>query len=190
LPCRNADRDCAVPAVASTHPDHDPYDRRPQRHHERVARGGRSRPGSVAARPARCQAFDLCTADLIAVVHPGHELAQRDFVEPQDILPYRLISFSRSLPIGALVEKAFREARTPRRIAIKVNQSSVACALARAGAGVAVINTNITCLKFRPRSPINAQLLVSKNAPLSRAARMFITSMRTTVRLLQSQGFF
>jgi DNA-binding transcriptional LysR family regulator len=101
--------------------------------------------------------------------------------------------------IGALFEKAFREARTPRRIAIKVNQSSVACALARAGAGVAVIdpfwlvdarNTNITCLKFRPRSPINAQLLVSKNAPLSRAARMFIASMRTTVRLLQSRGFF
>lgn len=145
------------------------------------------------------RAIDLCTADLIAVVHPDHELAKRDFVEPQDILPYRLISFSRAQPIGALVDKAFREARTPRRIAIKVNQSSVACALARAGAGVAVIdpfwlvgarNDTITCLEFRPKSPINAQVLVSKNAQLSRPARMFIASMRSTLRQLQSQGFF
>jgi DNA-binding transcriptional LysR family regulator len=149
--------------------------------------------------PHDARAIDLVAADLIAVVNSNHELAQRAFVEPQDILPYRLISFSRAQPIGALVEKAFREAGTPRRIAIKVNQSSVACALARAGAGIAVIdpfwfvgarNDTITCLEFRPKSPIIAQVLVSQNAPLSRLARMFIASMRTTLRQLQSQGFF
>lgn len=149
--------------------------------------------------PHDARAIDLVAADLIAVVHSGHELAQYDVVGPQDILPYRLISFSRAQPIGALVEKAFREAKTPRRIAIKVNQSSVACALARAGAGVAVIDpfwlagtrdSAITCLKFHPTTPINAQVLVSKNAPLSRPARMFIASMRRTVRDLRRQGLF
>ncbi len=149
--------------------------------------------------PHDARAIDLIAADLIAVVHSSHELAQRDFVEPQDILPYRLISFSRAQPIGALVEKAFREAKTPRRIAIKVNQSSVACALARAGAGVAVIDPfwlvgtrdgAITCLKFHPKTSISAQVLVSTNAPLSRPTRMFIASMRRTVRDLQRQGLF
>lgn len=147
--------------------------------------------------PHDARAIDLCTADLVAVVGPSHPLAGLAMVEAGDLAPYPLISFSRSQPLGALVEQAFRKAGTPRRVAIEVNQSSVACALARAGAGVAVIDpfwlieapeNGIVCLKFAPSTPVTAQLLVSRGAPLSRTARLFLAAMRRTMQSLEAQG--
>ncbi len=143
------------------------------------------------------RAIELCTADLVAVVGPTHPLAGLAMVEAGDLTPYPLISFSRSQPLGALVEQAFRQAGTPRRVAIEVNQSSVACALARAGAGVAVIDpfwlieareNGVVCLKFAPATAVTAQVLVSRGAPLSRPARLFLATMRRTIKSLQVQG--
>jgi len=142
-------------------------------------------------------ALDLCVADLVAIVHPDHELARREAVEPCDIQPFPLISFSRSQPLGTLVEQAFREAGLARRIALEVNQSSVACALARAGAGIAVIDPfwliearehGVVCLKFRPKTPVVAQVLINKSTPLSRPVRRFLVTLRQTVQGLQRQG--
>lgn len=147
--------------------------------------------------PHDARAIDLCTADLVAVVSPSHPLATREMVEAADLASYPLISFSRSQPLGALVEQAFREAGTPRRVAIEVNQSSVACALARAGAGVAVIDpfwlieareNGIVCLKFAPKTALSAQLLISRSSSLSRPARLFLATLRRTVQSLQAQG--
>jgi DNA-binding transcriptional LysR family regulator len=82
-------------------------------------------------------------------------------------------------------------------VAIEVNQSSVARALARAGAGVAVIDPfwliearehGIMCLKFAPKTAVSAQVLVSRNSSLSRPARLFLATMRRTIQSLQAQG--
>jgi DNA-binding transcriptional LysR family regulator len=133
--------------------------------------------------------IDLRTDDLICVVHPAHPLAGRDSVTPRDLAPYPLISFSRTLPLGALVERSFRAAGVPRRIALEVNQSSVACALVRAGAGVAItdpfwfledLNSGLVRLALRPRTSVVAQLLVPRAAPLSRPARLFVETIRDT----------
>lgn len=149
----------------------------------------------LASHDAR--AIDLCTADLVAVVSPDHPLAGRGMVEAADLVPHPLISFSRSQPLGALVEQAFRQSGTPRRVAIEVNQSSVACALARAGAGVAVIDPfwliearehGVVCLKFAPHTAVSAQVLVSRSSALSRPARLFMATMRRTVRSLRASG--
>ncbi len=74
---------------------------------------------------------DLCASGLICAVHPEHPLAARRHVGPNDLAAYPLISFSRSLPLGALVEESFRAAGVARRIAIEVNQSSIACSRKR-----------------------------------------------------------
>lgn len=143
------------------------------------------------------RAIELCTADLVVVVNPSHPLAERTVVEAADLAPYPLISFSRSQPLGALVDQVFRQAGTPRRVAIEVNQSSVACALARAGAGVAVIDPfwlidareiGIVCLTFAPKTALSAQILISRSSSLSRPARLFLATLRRTVQSLQAQG--
>jgi DNA-binding transcriptional LysR family regulator len=138
-------------------------------------------------------AQDVCASELICAVHPGHPLAGRRSVGPADLEPYRLISFSRSLPLGALVEESFRAAGLRRRIAVEVNQSSVACAMARAGAGVAVIDPfwglgspepGIARIPLRPPVEIRAQILEPPGRPLSRLSRLFLDELRAAARAL------
>jgi DNA-binding transcriptional LysR family regulator len=139
---------------------------------------------------------ELCAGELICVVQPDHPLAVREAVEPADLAPYPLISFSRSLPLGHLVEQTFRAAGVPRRIALEVNQSSVACALARAGVGVAVIDPflliddrdhRVVRLRLRPSTRVSAQALVPRNAALSRPALLLITTIRRSARAFRQR---
>jgi DNA-binding transcriptional LysR family regulator len=129
----------------------------------------------------------LCAAELVCVVALDHPLAARAEVTPQDIAPYPLISFSRSLPLGRLVEKSFRDAGLERRIALEVNQSSTALALARAGVGVAVIDPylllddrehGVVRLRLKPRSIVKAQALVPSKGALTRPALMLLAAIR------------
>lgn len=131
--------------------------------------------------------IDLCVAELICVVHRDSPLASRDTISPKDLAGYPLISFRKTLPLGLVVEQAFAHAGVPQRVTMEVNQSSVACALARAGVGVAIIdpfwligNTdrNLVRIRFTPRAEVSAQVLVSKNTSMSRATRLFISSLR------------
>lgn len=137
------------------------------------------------------QLFELCSAELVCVVHPDNPLAARSQVTPKDLESYPLISFSRSLPLGMLVEKTFRDAGVPRRITLEVNQSSVACALARAGAGVAIVDPfwlmenrdhGLVRLKVQPRTKVVAQVLMPKNSNLSRPTRILIAELRKVAK--------
>jgi DNA-binding transcriptional LysR family regulator len=141
--------------------------------------------------------IELCETELICVVHPESQLAGRRVVEPKDLASYPLISFSRNLPLGSLVEQSFREAGTARQIALEVNQSSVACALVRAGVGVAVIDPfmlmdgrdhGVVRLRMRPAALVSAQALVPRDATLSRPALLFLGAIRKTMNALKRSG--
>ena len=75
--------------------------------------------------------------------------------------------------------------------------ASVPLALARAGAGVAVIDPfllmdwrdhGVVRLRLRPAIAVSAQALMPQNATLSRAALLFLATLRRTVETLQRQG--
>lgn len=129
----------------------------------------------------------LCAAELVCVVPLDHPLAGRMAVTPKDIAPYPLISFSRSLPLGRLVERSFLDAGLERRIALEVNQSSTALALVRAGAGVALIDPyllvdgrqhGVARIRLEPRSIVKAQALVPAAGTLSRSALLILAAIR------------
>jgi DNA-binding transcriptional LysR family regulator len=133
--------------------------------------------------------IELCSAELICVVRRDSPLARQSSVTPKDLADYPLISFRKTLPLGLVVEEAFQKAGVTQRIALEVNQSSVACALARAGTGVAIIDpfwliegrdSSLVRLKLRPRAEVSAQVLVSNGSSLSRPARLFLTALRKT----------
>ena len=134
----------------------------------------------------------LCTGALVCVVPPGHPLAGRARVSPADLAPYPLISFSRNLPLGHLVETAFRRAGEVRRIGLEVNQSSVACALVREGVGVAVIDPflldisrdrGVVPIPLTPSMPVTACGLVLSGTRMSRSALLFLSTIRRTARV-------
>ncbi len=133
--------------------------------------------------------IELCSADLICVVHESSPLAGCGTVSPQDLAEVPLISFRKTLPLGLLVNESFKEAGVTQKIALEVNQSSVACALARSGAGAAIIDpfwlldnheNQLIRLELRPRATISAQALVSRNTNLTRPARLFLAALRET----------
>ena len=133
--------------------------------------------------------IELCAAELVCIVPQDSPLATRGSVTPVDLADYPLISFRKTLPLGLLVEEAFRKAGVTQNFSLEVNQSSVACALVRAGAGVAIVDPfwlidnserGLVRLTLRPRAEVSAQALVSKNASLSRPAQLFLTALRKT----------
>jgi DNA-binding transcriptional LysR family regulator len=137
--------------------------------------------------------IELTSGPLIAVVAPGHPLAGRGAVSPRDLADYPLISFSRSLPLGHLVEQAFREAGVPRRIALEVTQSSLAAAMARAGIGVAVTDPfllldardhGVVRLALRPAPVVGAMALLPRQSQPGRAALLLLAALRRLARSL------
>ncbi len=134
---------------------------------------------------------DVCAAELVCVVHPDSPLAARVSVTPADLAPYPLISFGKTQPLGALIEDSFRRAGVVRRIAMEVTLTSVACSLARSGAGAAIIDPfhlwaprdhGVVTLRYQPSTEVKAQMLLPNNTPLSRSAQLFVAALRRIVR--------
>ena len=137
--------------------------------------------GHVEAR-----SIELCEVDLICVVNRQNPLAGRATVTLKDLAPYPLISFSRNLPLGQLVEQCFQKAGLRRRIACEVNQSSTACALVQADVGVAIIDAfwlmdqrspDLFRMTLVPRTKVAAHALVPKNTTMSRPARLMLQAI-------------
>lgn len=137
--------------------------------------------GHVEAR-----SIELCEVDLVCVVNRENPLADQAAVTLQDLAPYPLISFSRNLPLGQLVETCFQKAGLRRRIACEVNQSSTACALVQAGVGVAIIDAfwlmdraapDLARLSLQPRTKVAAHALVPKSTTMSRPARLMLKAI-------------
>lgn len=142
-----------------------------------------------AERLRGARVIDLCTVDMVCLVHPDSPLAGRQVVTPADLEPYPLISFDRSLPLGELLEGSYRKAGVARRTAIGITFTSVAYSLTRSGAGVAIIDPfyvrtrhdpDVVVLRFEPRTRVKAQLLLPSNTALPRAAQLFVAALRKT----------
>jgi DNA-binding transcriptional LysR family regulator len=112
-------------------------------------------------------ATEIGTSQLVCVVPKGHRLAEAGSISARDLEGEPLVSFSRTLAIGAAVESAFVEMGATRRIAIEVGQSFLACALVNAGAGVAVIDDlgigdlprGLLVKPFRPKHAVRLHAL-------------------------------
>jgi len=144
----------------------------------------------IPAEDSATLARELCAGDLVCITPQDHPLAGRRSIAASDLLAWPLISFSASLPIGALIEDAFERQGLRRAITIEVTQSSSACALVRAGAGVAVVDSfalsegaepGLAVLPFTPSVHIRAKLLSGRHRPPSRLARIFVGVVETIV---------
>jgi DNA-binding transcriptional LysR family regulator len=148
--------------------------------------------GHVEAR-----SIELCEVDLICVVNRQNPLVGRATVTLRDLAPYPLISFSRNLPLGQLVERCFQKAGLRRRIAFEVNQSSTACALVQIGVEVAIIDAfwlmdqrspDLCRMTLLPRTKVAAHALVPQNTTMSRPARLLLQAIESAAADLTRRG--
>ena len=123
---------------------------------------------------------DLQRAELGCVLPPGHPLAARKVLTAADLAGEALISVAPHQPVRVLLQRAFEEAGVPLTVAVEASQSSIACALAQAGAGIAVLDgfalmgareQGMQTRPFRPVVPMQARLLQSRRRPPSQLAQ-------------------
>jgi DNA-binding transcriptional LysR family regulator len=133
---------------------------------------------------------DLWATDFGCVMPNTHPLASKRHIVPDDLEHETLICLSRQLPLGVHAVRVFADADVPLKIAIEVSQSTVACALVRAGAGLAlldalgVMGTNAAGLILRPFHPsikVMGRLVRPRHLLQSRLARDFIETLRDVI---------
>jgi DNA-binding transcriptional LysR family regulator len=128
----------------------------------------------------------LFTVPLVCVLSPAHELAARSSLGPRELKTQPLIINVRNDPIVALLETAFQPLDLRRMTVIGTNQTAAACALADAGAGIAIVEPlsvarlfpSLAQRPFRPRIAVTVRQVSSELHPLSHRARQFSQELK------------
>lgn len=148
----------------------------------------------LAYLPTRVDDLDveeIGNTSIVAALPADHGFAGRAFMTARDLPGDPLVSFSSALPIGEHISAAFRAAGLDRPVALEVGHSFLACALVRAGAGIALVDslaqrsglfTDLAFVPIRPPIVIRAALLSSGEQELSLAARAFADTLREVAR--------
>lgn len=134
---------------------------------------------------------------LSCVFQKGHRFEQDSSVPIAEIVKERLIAFSPDTPQGRLVAASYPHAIDPGRLRIEVRSGQVACALAAAGAGVAVVDS-LTArawpherLSFRPvrKAPSSKVYMVrNPNFPSSALEQALVERIRQGLRAIGRPG--
>lgn len=133
---------------------------------------------------------DLCSTAFGCVMPRDHRLAGSDAVTPADLAQETIICLGRFLPLGVQAVRAFAEANVPLQTAIEVPQGAIACALVRAGAGVALMDglglmgspgDDLVLRPFRPSVTITTRAVLPRLRPVSRLAKDFLATIRAVV---------
>lgn len=126
---------------------------------------------------------DLHRAELGCVLPPGHPLAAKDVLAAADLAGEALISVAAHQPVRVLLQRAFEEAGVPLTVAVEVSQSSIACALAQAGVGIAVLDgfalmgareQGMQTRPFHPAVTMQARLLQSRRRAPSNLTKSYV----------------
>lgn len=124
----------------------------------------------------------LCTTKLGCVLPPGHRLAAKAALSAVDLVDESVICPGPHLSIGAAIVIAFAEANLRLRIAVEASQSTIACELVRAGAGIAILDGlgllsarahDLVTRPFVPSLQSVASLLKGTKRPASRLVEEF-----------------
>jgi DNA-binding transcriptional LysR family regulator len=131
---------------------------------------------------------------LSCVFQKGHRFEQDSAVSLREIVKEPLIAFSPDTPQGRMVAEAYPHALEPGRQRIEVRSGQVACALAAAGAGVAVVDS-LTArawphdrLAFRPvrKAPSSKVYMVrNPNFPASALEQALVERIRQGFRAIR-----
>lgn len=146
---------------------------------------------------------DLCEYELVCLLPRGHDLAGRAVIDARDLAREGdrtpLISFHPDTPTGSLLLDALRRAGLPYAVAIEVNQTSTACSLVQAGAGIALVDPfialaggypDLVIRPFRPRLVLRPRLLHARHRPMSRLAAAAAAELRRSIARLAGRTAF
>jgi DNA-binding transcriptional LysR family regulator len=118
----------------------------------------------------------------VCVVPKGHKLAKRKEISVQDLNGEPLILLGKGRSSREQINRAFTDAKIRMRVRIETHTVGAACAFARGGSGIAIVNElfaeqfsdeSIVLRRFLPNVKHEYAFVTSKEAPMSRVTRQF-----------------
>lgn len=177
-----------------------------QRHHPRIAitmRAGtaleildmafdqRVDLGVIIGQPdERVAAQHMAPLSLCAVLHPSHPLASRSTITMDDLVDQALIVLGIALPAGLATARLLESMPARMVPSFEVMQSSAACALVAAGAGVAIVESlgahyatrqGLIVHPLMPAESLSLNVVWPKGRELSEVAQHLVTLLQTEV---------
>ncbi len=92
----------------------------------------------------------LSESQLVCILPPGHPLAERDCIRPQDLQDEMFVSLGTEQSVRYKVDEVFEQARVSRQLMFDTQVSHVACSFVLAGTGVSLVDP-MTALQFVPQ---------------------------------------
>lgn len=128
------------------------------------------------------RAEPLLAGRMVCVMAADHPLAQRKILKPRDLKDSSLILLGKGRFSRGQIENAFRTEGIPMRVKIETHTVATACAFAKRGLGVAIVNgllaeqfahdAHIT--NFSPKISVEYGFITSAHTPMSRLTEAFL----------------
>jgi DNA-binding transcriptional LysR family regulator len=118
----------------------------------------------------------------VCVVQKRHKLAKRKEISVQDLNGEPLILLGKGCSSREQINRAFTNAKIRMKVRIETHTVGAACAFARGGSGIAIVNElfakqfsdeSIVLRRFLPNVKHEYAFVTSKEAPMSRVTRQF-----------------
>lgn len=90
--------------------------------------------------PPGCERLPLLAANEVCVLPPGHALAAKALLQPQDFAGQPFISLAPSDPYRQQIDAAFAQAGVQRQMRLETPSAASVCALVQAGVGLGLVN--------------------------------------------------
>ncbi|MBA3988460.1 MAG: transcriptional regulator [Idiomarina sp.] len=118
---------------------------------------------------------------LVCVLPPNHKLAKRKTLSAKDLNGEPLILLGKGRFSREQIEHAFRTDGVPARVKIETHTVATACAFAKRGLGIAIVNgllaeqfrADATIVNFSPKITVSYGFITSAYTPMSRLTQAF-----------------
>jgi DNA-binding transcriptional LysR family regulator len=139
----------------------------------------------------------IASGRLICVVSKQHPLAHLSELKLAELTSYPLISYSRDMDHGQIIDDAFLAAGMERHIAIEVMSSQAACWFARQGDGVALIDEfavagdsfpDLQRIRLKPEIGFDVNVVTNQFRPPSVVVKEFVALLRENAKLDANRG--
>lgn len=143
----------------------------------------------------------LADSRLVCVLPPGHALAERDVVQPQDLEDEAFISLGSEQSLRHKIDGVFERAGVSRQLIVDTQLHYAACAFVLAGSGVSLVDPltalhyqklGLVVRRFAPRIAYRYSLIFPKQRGRSGLTKAFIRLLEEALEAqeVSSRGVF
>jgi DNA-binding transcriptional LysR family regulator len=163
---------------------------------EKVESGAADLGLAIALEPelsSSVQMIPIASISMVCVMREQHPLAQATVLRPAQLAQHALIGLEMGSRLGPLVRGAFKSEQTPYRIHVEVRYSETACLLAKAGAGIAIVDTfsaiahaqpgsGMKIIPFQPDIQLDTWAILAKHRTASRLSMTLVDLLQQCTR--------